>query len=79
MPNLIYYKQKQYQTTYKGETKMLDYEIKGYEVYYFRKNGCSYASVKFDTEEEAVNFIKEERHKWTEYRLEKIQIAVIDF
>ena len=58
---------------------MLDYEIYSYEVFFWRKNGCSESSCRFDTEEEAVEFIKESLHKWRKYRLVKTQVAIIDF
>ena len=37
---------------------MLDYEIIGYEVFFWRNNGCSETSARFETEEEAIDFIK---------------------
>ena len=58
---------------------MLDYEIQGYEVEYFRKNGCGWSSTSFGTEEEAIAFIKESRNRWVEFKLIKIQTAIIDF
>lgn len=58
---------------------MLDYEIIGYEVEYHRVGACSSTSVKFNTEEEAIDFIKECRNRWDEYRLIKTQTAVIEF
>lgn len=57
----------------------LDYETAGYEVFYWRINGCSESSARFDTEEEAIEFIKESRHKWRKYRLVKTLSAIIDF
>lgn len=58
---------------------MIDYEIKEYEVEFLRKNYCSSSTVKFNTEEEAIEFIKENRWRWTNYKLIKIQTAIIDF
>lgn len=58
---------------------MLDYEIMGYTVEFYRKGGCSFVSASFGTEKEAIDFIKECRNKWKEYRLIKIQAAIIDF
>ena len=57
----------------------MDYEIQCYEVEYFRKNNCGRCTVSFSTEEEAIDFIKESRNGWYEYKLIKIQTAIIDF
>ena len=58
---------------------MLDYEILGYEVFYWRAGSCSETSARFGTEEEAIDFIKECRTKWRKYRLVKTATAIIDF
>ena len=58
---------------------MLDYEIEKYTVEYLRKNGISSSTTSFYTEEEAIEFIKESRSRWTEYKLTKISHAIIDF
>ena len=58
---------------------MLDYEIIRYEVEYHRIGSCSTSSAYWDTEEAAIDFIKDCRHKWDRYKLIKIQAAVIDF
>ena len=58
---------------------MLDYEIIDYEVLYLRKESCSDARVRFETEEEAINFIKENRNKWCKYKLVKTEVGIIDF
>lgn len=58
---------------------MLDYEINGYIVEYHRIGSASSSTSRFDTEEDAVAFIKETRHRWDKYSLIKIQTAIIDF
>lgn len=58
---------------------MLDYEIINYKVEYHRTGSCSSSSTSFGTEEEAIAFIKEERKKWDEYKLIKLESAIIDF
>ena len=58
---------------------MLDYEICYYKIDYLLKNPISWYTEIVYTEEEAVNFIKENRDNWAEYELFKIQSAVIDF
>lgn len=62
---------------------MLDYEIKGYKVWWKRKN-LNGKIVRlyntFDTEEKAIEFVKTTRHLgWLEYGIEQIRIAIIDF
>ena len=60
---------------------MLDYEIAGYivhwrKVYYGKLvRRCK----EFGTEEEAVDFVKENRSTWVEYRIEQRRYGVIDF
>ena len=58
---------------------MLDYEIIKYSVEYLRLTSCSESTASFYTEEEAIEFIKENRNKWKNYRLIKIESAIIDF
>ena len=58
---------------------MLDYEITKYRVTYARFTYCSKSTTSFNTEEEAIEFIKENRHKWKSYSLIKILSAIIDF
>lgn len=58
---------------------MLDYEIIKYIVKYLRFTSCSESTASFYTEEEAIEFIKENRNKWKNYRLIKIESAIIDF
>ncbi len=58
---------------------MLDYEISGYEVY-FRKN--YYGRVvhrrrHFDTEDDAVNFIIDQRSNWVDFTLTQIRTAIL--
>ena len=60
---------------------MLDYEIAGYTVYYRR---WAFGKLKrccrgFDTEEQAVDFVKEHRSNWEEYQIEQRRRAIIDF
>lgn len=58
---------------------MLDYEGIYYTVDY-REDGCVlYKTEKFNTEEECIAFIKNNRNKWKEYRLVKHTYAIIDF
>lgn len=58
---------------------MLDYEIIDYKVEYRRKGAISSAVQSFKTEEDAVEFLKSEYGKFEEYRLLKIQAAVLNF
>ena len=60
---------------------MLDYEITGYTVCWRRYFGDKIKkfSRKFDTEEEAVEFVKEHRANWLEYWIEQRRAAIIDF
>ena len=61
---------------------MLDYEITGYVVSwrrYFLDNKIIKRSRKFDTEEEAIEFVKEYRAEWLEYWVEQRRVAIIDF
>ena len=58
---------------------MLDYEIDGYEVEYHRIGSVSDTIVYFNTEEDAVAYIKESRHRWDRYMLIQHRVAIIDF
>ena len=60
---------------------MLDYEITGYVVEWRRHSidKIRKFSRKFDTEEEAIEFAKEHRANWLEYRIEQRRVAIIDF
>ena len=60
---------------------MLDYEISGYIVYWRRLFAGKIVRRcrEFDTEEEAVNFVKDCRIDWVEYRIEQRRTAIIDF
>lgn len=59
---------------------MLDYEIKGYVVYWVKAGAVAEFYRQFDTEEQAVTFIKENRtNKWVTYRIEQVRYAIIDF
>ncbi len=57
---------------------MLDYEVYYYNVQWWADD-CFISELHFDTEENAVEFIKTNRDKWSDYRLLKIQKAIIDF
>ena len=58
---------------------MLDYEILGYKVEYVEKGASCVFVRRFDTEEKATEFIKNNRKNWVEYALIKKQAAIIDF
>lgn len=60
---------------------MLDYEISGYIVYWKRPfmGKIVNRSKKFDTEEQAISFVKDFRSEWVEYRIEQRRNAIIDF
>ena len=58
---------------------MLDYEIEKYTVEFLEKNSCGWSTASFGTEEAAIEFIKDSRSRWSEYRLIKISHAVGDF
>lgn len=58
---------------------MLDYEITCYTVEYHRIGAvCPFDHV-FGTEEAAIQFIKDNREDWDDYRLTKTATAIIDF
>ena len=59
---------------------MLDYEVKGYVVYWVETGATVEFYRQFDSEEQAVAFIQENRtNKWVTYRLEQVRYAIIDF
>lgn len=58
---------------------MLDYEGIYYTVDYWEEACVLYKTRQFDTEEDCIEFIKNNRNKWKEYRLIKHTYAVIDF
>ena len=60
---------------------MLDYEIVCYVVRYRRYafGRLKMCSRSFDTEDDAVNFVKEFRANWEEYSIEQRRAAIIDF
>lgn len=58
---------------------MLDYTVDRYVVEFLRKGDAGHSSVCFCEEEQAVQYIKDSRRRWVEYRLIKISNAVIDF
>ena len=60
---------------------MLDYDISGYVVWWKKEY---YGKIRtrcreFDTEEEAIEFVKGYRLGWVSYRIEQRRNAVIDF
>ena len=57
---------------------MLDYEVVDYKVDYWFPGGA-YQYRVFDTEEEAVEYITTNRHKFEKYRLTQTRLAIIDF
>ena len=58
---------------------MLDYEILSYKVQYLIDGAPNSSDRLFETEESAIEFIKDNRSKWKCYRLVKCQMAIIDF
>ena len=58
---------------------MLDYEILSYKVTYTLKDSGCVQEHGFSTEDEAKNFIINNRVNWRGYRLIKISAAIIDF
>lgn len=54
---------------------MVDYEIDGYTVEYHRKGSASESAAHFDTEEEAVEFIQDSRHRWDWFKLIQYRVA----
>jgi hypothetical protein len=57
---------------------MLDYEIKGYVVHWKKQLNGKFVnrSRKFESEIEAIEFIKGYRIGWLSYSLEQIRIAI---
>ena len=58
---------------------MLDYEGIKYTVEFTRIGAVCFSDRVFDTEEEAISFIKKHREGWSRYCLEKKTWAIIDF
>ena len=60
---------------------MLDYEIMEYVVVWriYGINKIQKFTRKFDTEEESIEFVKEHRANWLEFRIEQRRVAIIDF
>ena len=58
---------------------MLDYEIIGYKVEYIFIGSWCTLECNFDTEEEAVEFVKNSRKHFKCYRLIQTRSAIIDF
>ena len=56
---------------------MLDYEIIYYRVRWY--DGMVFREARYDCEEVAIAFIKENRGEWVEYSLTKVEKAIIDF
>ena len=59
--------------------KKVDYEIIGYTVKFKILDNYHWRNKYFKNEENAIKFIKENRNKWSDYRMTKEQYAVIDF
>ena len=58
---------------------MLDYEGIKYQVIYKPNNGKWNIHRKFDTEEDAIEFIKANRENWQSYKMIQQIYAIIDF
>ena len=58
---------------------MLDYEGIKYTVEFTRIGAVCFSCRVFDTEEEAISFIKKHREEWSRYCLVKSSWAIIDF
>lgn len=54
---------------------MVDYEIDGYEVEFHRTGSVCDSSAGFDTEEDAVEFIRACHHKWDWFKLIQTRVA----
>lgn len=54
---------------------MVDYEIAGYTVEYHRKGSVSDSAAHFDTEEEALEYIQDCRHRWEWFKLIQYRVA----
>ena len=55
---------------------MLDYELFEYRVEFVYKNGM-HRWHTFDREDAAIMYIDQNRHLWSDFRLLKIQTAII--
>lgn len=55
---------------------MLDYEVDGYTVEFQRADGYHTFTQEFDCEEDAVDFIKRNRHNWCDYKLIQTRVAI---
>lgn len=58
---------------------MLDYEGIKYRVEYSVRNSICGNEKVYDTEDEAIEFIKDNRDFWSDYYLRKETYAIIDF
>ena len=58
---------------------MLDYEGIKYQVKYKPNGGKWHIHKPFDTEEQAIEFIKANRDNWISYKMIKQIYAIIDF
>jgi hypothetical protein len=54
---------------------MVDYEIDGYTVEFHRRGSVSASNAHFDTEEEALEFIHDCRHRWDWFKLIQFRVA----
>lgn len=57
----------------------LNYYVLCYKVEFFKKGSDESFDRTFDTDEDAIDFIKTNRAEWEKYRLLLIQWADIDF
>lgn len=60
-------------------TDYIDYEVAGYTVEFHRIGSVSDSAAHFDTEDEALEFIQDSRHRWDKYTLIQYRTAIIDF
>ena len=58
---------------------MLDYEILNYKVEYHIIGAACIFEREFDAEDKAIDFIRENRYKWDDYKLTQTRSAIIDF
>lgn len=58
---------------------MLDYKILAYKIEYMNKETNWWNTHITDTEESAINYIKENYKEWLNYRLIKLSTAIINF
>jgi hypothetical protein len=54
---------------------MVDYEIDGYTVEFHRTGSVSDSAAHFDTEEDALDFIWDSRHRWDWFKLIQFRVA----